>query len=149
MKANKTHISLETAKLLKDCGIESEYVYCKYIEDDIIFINKRVEYENGFGCNGYEKESLNLFPVFTWQEILWENTDKFFGGERKEIIFDGKNYSVLVEDVEPYQSKKPIGYPFDNKYNPTAKILLFLQQKKYQEADEYFRSNCILIEREK
>lgn len=121
MKANKTYISLETNKLLKDCGIESEYVYLEHVvEDDIIFINKRSEYENGFGCNGYEKETLNSFPAFTWQEILWEYSEEFFGAERN-------GYDKLMRDVH------------------CEKIIWYLRNKIYDEADLYFRENCILI----
>ena len=155
MKANKTHISLETAKLLKDCGVESEY----YWQESLIMSSLISDLRKGIGWTGnwYLKEAKyasiededkiyegHLYPAYTWGEILWENAEKFFGGDRKEIVFNGKNYSVLVEDVEPYKSKEPIGYPYDNKYNPTTKILKLLQQKKYKEADLYFREHTIL-----
>ena len=111
MKATKDHISLETAKLLKDCGVESkEYYLCigfyetdntieYYIEDWII-----------------DDESGD-HPAFTWQEILWEYNEIFFNNEYLQ-----KSTTLI-----------------------TQTILTLLQQKKYEEADLYFREHCILI----
>jgi len=112
MKANKTHISLETAKLLKDCGVESEQW----------FVNTRLSSSNPdyrvSDCGG---DSGSDYPAYTWQEILWENAEKFFG----------RNNGY---------------YRLEDKHNEVAEdILYLLQQKKYEEADEYFRKNCILI----
>jgi len=107
MKANETHISLETAKLLKDCGIDSELFFYRsggkwYAKEEGMFFPNVVLLDSLF------------FPAYTWQEILWENTDKFF---------------------------KDCGWSLHN----TLAILRFLQEKKYEEADLYFRNHCILI----
>lgn len=100
MKANKTHISLETAKLLKDCGVKNIKELLK--KDDYIvdpYLDK-------------------VYPLYSWQEILWEYSEKFLG-KSKEWQF----YHL-------------------------GKIGKLLQQKRYDEADLYFRKNCILKERE-
>lgn len=55
------------------------------------------------------------YPAYTWQEILWEYPILFFGNE---------------EGSEYYKS---------------INILQKLQDKEYDEADKYFRDNCILI----
>ena len=75
MKADKTYISLETAKLLKDCGIESKQRFSKRIDDeDIDFIL----------CESWmadNNEIYKSYPAFTWQEILWEYAKEFFGSK--------------------------------------------------------------------
>jgi hypothetical protein len=120
MKANKTHISLETAKLLKDCGVESGLWFIQdYRGDYKAKIEKEKNNEWGF----------YYYPAYTWNEILWENAEKFFG---KRDIMEERN--------------KKIGQPAlffsgpEYKYHPII-ILELLQQKKYQEADEYFRKH--------
>lgn len=95
MKATKDHISFETAKLLKDCGIKNKYV----MRDN--------------------------YPAFTWQEILWEHAEKFFGSETIHINGMDTGFGDYLE--------KP------------REILKLLQKKKYDKADEYFRKHCILI----
>jgi hypothetical protein len=55
------------------------------------------------------------YPAYTWEEILWEYPVLFFGNE---------------EGSEYYKS---------------INILQKLQDKQYDEADKYFRDNCILI----
>ena len=120
MEANKDHISLETAKLLKDCGVESENLF--------------IEYKNSFNIRNKTKlECLFLihlsgtynrvYPAYTWQEILWEHAEEFFG---EDYVYCG-GYSLPAFKE----------FPKD--------IILLLQQKKYKEADEYFRKNCIFI----
>lgn len=37
MKATKTHISLETAKLLKNCGLKSELLYIHKMKKEDIY----------------------------------------------------------------------------------------------------------------
>jgi hypothetical protein len=148
MKANITHISLETAKLLKDCGVESQDWYCKlfiqrwddifecqdiylYIRDNIKFLSPNHDYRK-------------LYPAYTWNEILWEYPKEFFGKKwdfvtlfdlatEKEYVPSGWKCNSLVR--EQY-------YITHTKY-----ILHLLQQKKYNEADKYFRENCVLIKK--
>lgn len=107
MEANKTRISLATAKLLKDCGP-------KTIRDALS--------EENYIIDPYEDK---VYPAYTWQEILWEYAGKFFHSSnlgRARLEFDGEWH-----------------------YNHIEHILNLLQQKKYQEADEYFRKNNNLI----
>ena len=85
MQANKTHISLETAKLLEDCGVESAKHW-----HETKYEGYKIEY--GKVPEDNNNEEFTDYPAFTWQEILWENADKFFGViyERdfsKEILF--------------------------------------------------------------
>lgn len=69
MKANSTHISFETAKLLKDCGVKSEYWF-------IIFNNNSAELFNNKYENG-DWIQHDTIPAYTWQEILWEYYEDF------------------------------------------------------------------------
>jgi hypothetical protein len=110
MEANSTHISLETAKLLKDCKIESEY---KFFFDNYDKGELKCSISNN---EHFLQNIVRTYPAYTWQEILWENNEVFF--------------------INPY------------KYDWNTKIILdLLQQKKYDEADKYFRENCILIKK--
>ena len=123
MKANKTHISLETAKLLKDCRMESELYFA---ENEGFVVEKHKIDKSQDWKDGY------FYPAYTWGEILWENAEKFFS---KESTMKERN--------------KKIGQPalfFDGpKYKYYTIILLeLLQQKKYEEADLYFREHTIL-----
>jgi hypothetical protein len=70
MKANKTDISLETAKLLKDCGVESKEYYWSGVNELDIYISDKplANFDN------------QVAPAYTWQQILWENRDKFLSG---------------------------------------------------------------------
>jgi hypothetical protein len=77
MKANSTHISLETAKLLKDCGIDSRYFYVT--NDGILDTNNFVNIADSFDSDFKRTILNNYYPAYTWQEILWEYHDKFFG----------------------------------------------------------------------
>jgi len=57
MKANETHISLETAKLLKDYKVNSKYIFCSIgvksgcntLENQIYGYKRRIK--NNFGWN--------------------------------------------------------------------------------------------------
>lgn len=102
MKATKDHISLETAKSLKDCEVKSKYV-CNADYGEIA--NRRDDLH----------PITNLYPAYTWQEILWEYPEDFFKGE------DYKLSSILLN------------------------IVWRLREKQYDEADAYFRENCVLI----
>lgn len=106
MKATKDYISLETAKLLKDCGIDSKYYYTMWHWGNL-YINQKIS---------FSRSEWNMYPSFTWQEILWENEKKFFWEIDTHLIWSCQRT-----------------------------IFLFLTEKKYDEADKYFRENCILI----
>jgi hypothetical protein len=121
MKANNTHISLETARLLKDCGIKSSLAW----NTDKAFIGDWGMYSAIRRNLPHEQEgySIDQYPAYTWQEILWEYPEKFFG--------------------KPFDFEDDTG---DFTYHmATRDILHFLQHKQYDEADKYFRENCILI----
>lgn len=118
MKANSTHISLETAKLLKDCKVESEYFYYQdeLIHNELFYKIYNEHKELGiYGIELQEKMKNICYSAYTWQEILWEYPILFFGNE---------------EGSEYYKS---------------INILQKLQDKEYDKADKYFRDNCILI----
>jgi len=124
MKATKDHISLETAKLLKDCGVESKDTYQMQFA---------LSYYTTIGKSGYGLKDKILreigedveFPAFSWQEILWEYPKSFFGGKN--------HYQVTIN------SSPESGFDYI-----ATEILILLQQQKYDEADLYFRKNCIL-----
>lgn len=115
MKANSTHISIETAKLLKDCGVRASNHFSGFY---------------GFYEKGSPDKSFGELPAYTWQEILWEHAGEFFGKEIKNFVND--SYEWGMWEGCAYHS---------------FQILALLQQKKYNEADEYFRKNCILIKK--
>ena len=120
MEANKTHISSETAKLLEGCGIESIY--------RIFDITGKGHYVFA----RYDMIEAKEHPTYTWQEILWEHPEKFFGeGTTQECTRRGGYIT------------RPKTIVYGNQ------VLIFLQQKKYEEADLYFRKNCILIGNDK
>jgi len=114
MKANETHISLETAKLLKDYKVNSKYIFCSIgvkigcntLENQIYGYKRRIKNNVKFA------HIVPIYPAYTWDEILWKNDCKFFINE----------------------------YKFD--LNCEA-ILHLLQQRKYEEADLYFRERCV------
>ena len=85
MKANKTHISLETAKLLKDCGVESELYFA---ENEGFVVEKHKIDKSQDWKDGY------FYPAYTWQEILWENADKFFEEEPINELNDRADYGI-------------------------------------------------------
>lgn len=120
MRANETHISLETAKLLKNCEVESEYWYL-CIDDGLgehphgVEVTKLTSAD--FSVDWARTTCRDSCRAYSWQEIEG-NANKFFNMETKE------------------------SYCYE-----LSKMKLFLQQKKYEEADIYFRENCILINR--
>jgi hypothetical protein len=126
MEANSTHISLETAKLLKDCKVESEYGYYATAHDNY-------ETYSISGNRHYWKGQPN-YPAYTWQEILWEYSKEFFGDEERVVWIETLTFAnhLVSETYTPGKS---------------AYILDLLQKKEYDEADEYFRENCILIKK--
>lgn len=125
MKANNTYISLETAKLLKGCGVESEY---KFFFDNY----DEKELSCSISNNKHFLEYIiRTYPAFTWQEILWGHAEKFFGNT---FIFESKD--INGDNVNNFAWS----YHSEN-------ILSLLQQLKYEEADEYFRESCILIKK--
>jgi hypothetical protein len=136
MKANKTHISLETAKLLIDCGVESEYIF--FTQNKKSFIsNKKKNHRDGY-------------PAFAWGEILWEYPDKFFGvGEKTKNYFDGKEHEFLGGKLS-YSYDEGGAIEFTTKESRYVALQIFsrLMQGKYEQADKYFRRNCILIKKQ-
>ena len=88
MKANNTHISLETAKLLKDCKVACGQVYSPYLNGWIIELTE----------NAGTTISQQL-PAYTWQEILWEYPTEFFGN----VGWDGDD--GYVNDSEYYTTE--------------------------------------------
>ncbi len=119
MKANKTHISLETAELLKDCEVENKYYW--YADASVWNTEWKVKL-------GEYRTKPHNYPAYTWQEILLES--KTFFGE--EFIAHRNWYNQLEYREYIIHSEK---------------LLRLLQQKKYDEADKYFRDNCKLIKR--
>ena len=127
MEATKDFISLETAKLLKDCGVESKFVYTK---------SGVIEYDK----QGYfQYFATYKLPAYTWQEIE-DNTELFFG---IESYYFRKTIDFKIPQKESERIKAPIQGIDD--FTDTEYILFLRQQKKYKEADQYFRYNCILI----
>jgi len=126
MEPTKDHIGLETAKLLKDCEVEAGRYFS---ENGTIITNE--EYYNfqdlasSVGLpSGSQVEQHS--PIYTWQEILWEHAEEFFGSHEENV--DGTTRSY-------------------NSMNYACMIVKLLQQKEYEEADLYFRKHCILIKK--
>lgn len=139
MKATKDHISLKTAKLLKDCVVKSKYMYGEVWTgdtDNSVLKENIIKQEDGLICYVKLIKKLEISqgivqcPAFTWQEILWEHAELFFG--RKTISTD-----LFFENLNRYSQRS---------YERHGEVILhLLQQKKYDKADEYFREHCILI----
>lgn len=55
MEATKQHISLETAKLLKDCGIDSKYCFDE---------KRNAVFESSTRTGNIK---VKYYPAFTWQ----------------------------------------------------------------------------------
>lgn len=105
MKATKEHISLETGKLLKFCGVTNSLVFTnecdyEYLDNGLTIVKPK---ENKYNVTKPFLERFVLrfgseYPAFTWQEILWEYPDKFFGDElitnNYKSISDKKNILV-------------------------------------------------------
>lgn len=125
MNATKDHTSLETGKLLKDCGVGSKYVFSN---PGGVWI----------AVHSYDiMPDVELYPAFTWGEILWEHAEKFFG--EKAWNDRGISYKECLNLPEGEITNWTIRDEHE------IKILSLLQQKRYNEADEYFRNTCILI----
>lgn len=112
MKANENGIGLETAILFKDCGVESKHWY--YMNHAGWHLRPKDKNKTPKEMFGHFWSDNKYCPAFTWQEILWEHAEEFFG-----VIYE-RDFS--------------------------KEILFLLQEKKYEEADLYFRENCILIQ---
>ena len=125
MKANENYISLETGKLLKDCGLESEYIYYSYgVRSGVNELSNRL-YKSGKNNkrNSRLSDIIPVYPAFTWWEILRKYPEQFFGGE---LISKG---SLGDSNCRVY----------------TRDLLYLLQKNQFNEADMYFRIYCILI----
>lgn len=124
MEATKDHISLETAKLLKDCGVESRYWYLCIDDDDIHEHPHNVEIteltREDMAVDWSRTACKDSCPAYTWKEIE-DNADKFFNIDNRESYWTGNDCYEL------------------------SKMKLFLELNKYEEADLYFRENTILI----
>ena len=140
MQANKYNISLETAKLLKDCEVENKYIFANNL-----LLDKNTFKENNTKL--IEECAIvyvpPTFPAFTWKEILCEYPKEFFWYDRYYHITCGE----LINDsycgacgTDLLELDMCIEYEF-----VTFNIMKLLQQDKYKEADEYFRKHCILI----
>lgn len=163
---NTTHISLETAKLLKDCKINSESTY--QIQHSLNYYQTIGKKSCGLGDKVLRECGMDVeYPAYTWQEILWEFPAEFFGVTTEEEMEKWENkYIDCLSTGEsfrnPYRceekdASKDYHYcicpecqynsiNFDRQYHICTKhILKLLQQKKYDEADLYFRKKCILV----
>jgi hypothetical protein len=141
--ANETRIGLETAKLFKDCGVKSKYFL---VDDrkvsstiDIAILKDGCLYDVKGAWGGITLKSgyYNAYPAYTWQEILWEHADEFFG---KMVCNDRcMTFDETISLPEGLVTKWTV------RDDHEMRILKWLQQKQYDIADKYFRSNCILI----
>ena len=127
-EANETYISLETAKLLKDCGVESKmYFNSKGKTTKVKNVYKTITYVSEYDSVEDEKRLIRInLPAFSWQEILWEHAEEFFPEYK-----DGQDNNFA--------------YSRSARFTILPRILELLQEKKYEEADLYFREKCILI----
>lgn len=133
MEATKQHISLETGKLLRFCGVKNSLVFTnecdyEYLDNGFTIVKPK---ENKYIVLKLFRERFDLrvgieYPAFTWQEILWEYPDKFFGD------------NPITNNYKSINDKKIYWYK-------TKFILNLLQKNEYTNADLYFRKNCILI----
>lgn len=148
MKANKDHISLETAKLLKDCGVESE---CVWIHHHFATFEQKPKLQEGWSVRkgtSLRVMSNELLPAFTWGEILWERAKEFFGSELIEFRYeDGDElYDFLGGDLRyPYSEGACMEFTCKEYSYRAFEITLLLQEANYEGADLYFREHCILI----
>ena len=107
MKANETNISLECAKLLNDCGLDSKYYY-----EPTTNPHKEV-WRIVFGKNNFPEE----FPhAFAWQEILWKYHKEFFGEE--------ENMKGLLFRPYEFYSHKIITRLQEGRYEEAEKIFI-------------------------
>lgn len=122
MKANETHIGLETAILLKECGVASNlsFAFAEKIETKVVYTE---DVPLGF----------YRFPAFTWQEILWEYPKEFFG---EKYRLDDR---YINEETEGIEIRKPA-------YKLIPELILgCLQDGYFGRADQIFKANCIII----
>lgn len=126
MNATIDHTSLETGKLLKDCGVWSNYIFVLY--NGNVKITQRNRWE-------LAKNGIDGLPAFTWEEILWVYHEHFFGYKEK---LDNRFYGEEIEGIE-IRKKAYILIP--------ELILGCLGQGFYERADNIFRANCILIKK--
>jgi hypothetical protein len=115
MEATKDHISLETAKLLKDCGVRSKHYF--YMKQGTFYFTT-----DDYFLNDYEF----VYPAYTWGEILWEYPEQFFGDIIGPVLYD-EDYEKYITDYDVYD------------------LIRLLQEKQYKEADLHFREKCRLI----
>ena len=147
MKATKDHISLKTAKLLKDCGVESEYLFDNM---ENIYTNEmpRIRLSDNTKHDG---TTIGYFyPTYTWQEILWEHPKEFFGEECEVCNGKGYTYRQIVNDRNQTCTVGKYWSQCNNCWGITKscivnQINVLLKQNKYIQADLYFREHCILI----
>ena len=120
MQATADHLSLETCKLLKDCGVESS-MWWHYFEAEELDVAGSCEIgmsgSGQFTETGWlvldQLESDDAIPCYTWSDVLWKHADKFFG----------TYYAMSL----------------------TETILYWLQKGEYDYADNSVRQHCILI----
>lgn len=122
LKANKTHISLETAKLFTwhvSKNNKLPKALC-YFVPDLSSTGDGEYYKCNRDClNHLDKDGLGIYPAYTWQEILWEYPTEFFGKDN--------HYNITIDNL------------FTNGFDYiTTQIFILLQQKRYDEANLYF-----------
>lgn len=117
MQATADHLSLETCKLLKDCGVESEYWY--------------ILHKDGKKCwDIVDRESVgpnewtDFCSAYTWSDVLWKHADKFFGSSFVRL---GRSILDEASLIVP------------------CYILRCLKEGDYERADQMFKDKCILI----
>lgn len=125
MEATKDNISLETAKLLKDYNLFSQWKYC--IGGDKCETEYTLIHEDDDGASYTDR-----YPAYSWWDILRKYPEKFFWHEINS--FNRAKYIWMWN------------WLITNNYRWCCiNILLLLQQKDYEQADLYFRHSCILI----
>ena len=90
--------------------------------------------------NGVSSATAKLLgrDKITWWDVLWKYAGEFFVEDENCDCFNcGKR--VRVPNGDSY------GNSICKVCMHTEKIKSLLQQKKYEEADIYFRKNCVLI----
>lgn len=124
--ATKNGIGLETAKLFPITGIQAKYCFFKDINGYRIEKTDIVkQILNGIsGKYNNNPEVRDIYPAYTWQEILWEHAEEFFG---KKLNTEYQHYRRSEYVIR------------------TESILKALQQKDYEKAEQIFMDNCILI----
>lgn len=117
MQATADHLSLETCKLLKDCGVESSLWWHYYVSDNL--------YIAGTCWMDLDPlESDAAIPCYTWSDVLWKHADKFFGSSFVRL---GRSILDEASLIVP------------------CYILRCLKEGDYERADQMFKDKCILI----